>query len=620
MKTPVAQISVAATAPHVSRTQNGAELTASAQSSRSQVDFATLLAALPESGSKMEQKTPATGAVKADGAIPEAQDRHAKEKSTPSDTSDQDLPQAASSLRQPPELEQSVFKPFGSQIDRTVRKQLQPTIAAHESVSTASSAMPRTDFPETIAGLFVAAGKSDVAQGTQRRSAASDRPAVFQVAAAASIAATKIVLTPAQTKIPQPDHHFSAALEVESSVPSPRTFGKHVAKSEDGTVLPVAPEVPAREATLTQDSQAWQGIAPEVNGAHLKQTSKMNELSAELVQKTPHRSALYSMIASTQTQRMGAPALPETEMTTPKAAGILSDEPQPVRLAAMQPSAGVQTPTQTFTGSVLVPQQSSERLCIEPSATVGMGSQLPATPLPAHAQPDIHSVRTDPQVKIDALGKSAAIPMPPVAPPLQKAPTTSGASMSLSVVTPNAEQSSHMDQKLSLLTGAGPSELFNWDPARAVMTQQNPAQPLRNDLALHVSRQLVDVMAQAVHRPIEIALSPQELGRVRMSITTEDGAITVNILAERPETLDLMRRHVDQLGQTFRTMGYDSITFSFGAGAGGGSQPDMSKGGESPETAGGTSAAPHEPDQAAGSPTVTINLDNAQTSGVDIRL
>jgi hypothetical protein len=46
----------------------------------------------------------------------------------------------------------------------------------------------------------------------------------------------------------------------------------------------------------------------------------------------------------------------------------------------------------------------------------------------------------------------------------------------------------------------------------------------------------------------------------------------------------------------------------------------MSKGGESPETAGGTSAAPHEPDQAAGSPTVTINLDNAQTSGVDIRL
>ena len=38
---------------------------------------------------------------------------------------------------------------------------------------------------------------------------------------------------------------------------------------------------------------------------------------------------------------------------------------------------------------------------------------------------------------------------------------------------------------------------------------------------------------------------------------------TLTLTAERPETLDLMRRHIDQLAQDFRDLGYRNLAFSF---------------------------------------------------------
>ena len=125
-----------------------------------------------------------------------------------------------------------------------------------------------------------------------------------------------------------------------------------------------------------------------------------------------------------------------------------------------------------------------------------------------------------------------------------------------------------------LLATTDAPEFFNWDTAKTGTSPQTA--PLRADLAPQVARQLIEVMSQAIHRPIEITLSPQELGRVRMSILAEDGAITVNIIAERADTLELMRRNIDQLGQTFRSMGYEQISFAFGQGTHSGDQEGQS--------------------------------------------
>ena len=86
----------------------------------------------------------------------------------------------------------------------------------------------------------------------------------------------------------------------------------------------------------------------------------------------------------------------------------------------------------------------------------------------------------------------------------------------------------------------------------------------RADLATSVIQQVADAMRLGVDKPIEIALSPTELGRVRMVLSASDAGITVNILADRADTLDLMRRNIDDLERSFSEMGYEDIAFSFG--------------------------------------------------------
>ncbi len=83
------------------------------------------------------------------------------------------------------------------------------------------------------------------------------------------------------------------------------------------------------------------------------------------------------------------------------------------------------------------------------------------------------------------------------------------------------------------------------------------------DTARHVVHQMAVAISAKPGQTTEIALSPKELGRVRLSIMAVDGAITLAVLAERPETADLMRRHIDVLAQEFKSLGYDDIAFSF---------------------------------------------------------
>ncbi|WP_322893021.1 MULTISPECIES: flagellar hook-length control protein FliK [unclassified Yoonia] len=81
-----------------------------------------------------------------------------------------------------------------------------------------------------------------------------------------------------------------------------------------------------------------------------------------------------------------------------------------------------------------------------------------------------------------------------------------------------------------------------------------------------MAQQIAVAVTQTAGQPTEIALNPEELGRVRMQIVAGDGAVMVQILAERPETTDLLRRHIETLAQEFRTLGFSDIAFSFGNG------------------------------------------------------
>jgi len=81
-----------------------------------------------------------------------------------------------------------------------------------------------------------------------------------------------------------------------------------------------------------------------------------------------------------------------------------------------------------------------------------------------------------------------------------------------------------------------------------------------------MARQMAEALQRLPDKPVEIALNPRELGRVRMSISAAEAGITVNVLAERPETLDLMRRNIEQLTVEFEAIGYSNINFAFAEG------------------------------------------------------
>lgn len=88
--------------------------------------------------------------------------------------------------------------------------------------------------------------------------------------------------------------------------------------------------------------------------------------------------------------------------------------------------------------------------------------------------------------------------------------------------------------------------------------------PPRPDPAL-IMRQVSDgIQKLSEAGGVELRLSPEELGSVRMQFIQGESGLTVHINAERPETLDLIRRHIDQLAKDLAESGFDSAGFSFG--------------------------------------------------------
>lgn len=71
----------------------------------------------------------------------------------------------------------------------------------------------------------------------------------------------------------------------------------------------------------------------------------------------------------------------------------------------------------------------------------------------------------------------------------------------------------------------------------------------------------------------ELALSPEELGSVRMVFNTIDGALAVQIAAERPETAELLRRNSELLLRDLQDAGHVYVNLSFSSGEQNGGAP-----------------------------------------------
>lgn len=101
-------------------------------------------------------------------------------------------------------------------------------------------------------------------------------------------------------------------------------------------------------------------------------------------------------------------------------------------------------------------------------------------------------------------------------------------------------------------------------PVGATLASADPSDEAARSPALRQTVQAIEILIRQPSRTMEITLSPQELGHVRMTIIHGGNGMNVAVMADRPETLDLLRRHVDQLAAEFLDLGYADIGFSFG--------------------------------------------------------
>ena len=163
--------------------------------------------------------------------------------------------------------------------------------------------------------------------------------------------------------------------------------------------------------------------------------------------------------------------------------------------------------------------------------------------------------------------------------------------------------------------------LYPTEPTLAQTWEGTPVQAqqasasARSVFVPQIAAQLGEALRQMPNRPVDIALSPEELGRVRLSVTTSEAGVVVNVLAERQETLDLLRRNIDQLGEEFRDMGFDDIAFSFAGGANTSTDRDDNS---SPFKQTNTTAEVDLVDTPAAQPLTSIALGSL--AGLDLRL
>ncbi|MFV1462512.1 MULTISPECIES: flagellar hook-length control protein FliK [unclassified Phaeobacter] len=81
-----------------------------------------------------------------------------------------------------------------------------------------------------------------------------------------------------------------------------------------------------------------------------------------------------------------------------------------------------------------------------------------------------------------------------------------------------------------------------------------------------IANQMAEALAMKGDRNVDVALNPKELGHVNMRVSVTDTGVSVMIQTERAETGDLMRRHINELADEFRRMGFEDISFQFSGG------------------------------------------------------
>lgn len=310
--------------------------------------------------------------------------------------------------------------------------------------------------------------------------------------------------------------------------------------------------------------------------------------------------------AELEKQRPAQTVLPQVAADVAKAASA-ANQPELVRALPqqIQPPTKVRSSDAAASLAVRSPEintshANAAQSLLQAFAQQGAGPKIPLTTEPASIAPrHIRDITVDTPLRAGSGVLSAPTPPKMVSPtPAPVAVVTDKAALSGDMVAILNE-----DGQIARVVQAQSGQ------PTTVLTSVTPTTTA--DAARHVAGQMAVAVTAQNGGPTELALNPPELGRVRLTLTAQDTMIVMMVQAERPETSDMMRRHLDVLSQEFRNLGYSDIQFDFGDNTGAQTGFD--------ETA---DADGNVTDAATDAPTDTIETTMILTadSGLDLRL
>ncbi|MCE5974045.1 flagellar hook-length control protein FliK [Sinirhodobacter sp. WL0062] len=337
---------------------------------------------------------------------------------------------------------------------------------------------------------------------------------------------------------------YGAALETSDPAPAdppvegPPESRNSVARKTDPLGPVMAPMLPAETADSTCTATPVVGSGPQLAGFPLP-AAVLNAAATAAPVALATATAFGATAAPGSTHRAARDPAPPSERSS-------APEVAPGSVHAEAPGL-LSAPGLTET---------SPRKAPDPPAADASGDEE-TSPSPASVTPE---VRRD-------TGPAASPPMPAPAVMAGDAPRDTESPEALAEVAAPATRGPGFEVQAVTL------------PPRSAAAEA-PATPVQ------VSRQLAEAVGEQREGAVEVALAPEELGKVKLRLQAHDGVMNVSIQAERAETLDLMRRHADLLAREFRDLGFRDVAFSFA------------------DHSGQRSAPPPDPDEGADAPAI----------------
>jgi hypothetical protein len=127
------------------------------------------------------------------------------------------------------------------------------------------------------------------------------------------------------------------------------------------------------------------------------------------------------------------------------------------------------------------------------------------------------------------------------------------------------EQVSNLDTRSLDSKDTSPFRIDSSQDTKLITPQTQLSAAPKPELTAPITRQITDsIQARMVaEKTIEVSLNPTELGRLKLSLSPAENGLVINILAERAETLEIIKRNIQDLEQIFAEQGHENLEFSF---------------------------------------------------------